>query len=275
MQKTELNVAVVQTQSVDDLAANQQHLLSLLNSIPSDRSLDLICFPENALYLRVISGEEIPALDLHDPIFLPFKEWAKRRNCALHFGSVPLKQAQKTGNSGVWITTAGEVEEGYTKIHLFDIHLEGQEPIRESDRFAHGSKPEVYSLGSWKLGQSICYDVRFSELYHQYSKQKADALLVPAAFLVQTGKAHWEILLRARAIESQCYVLAAAQAGVHKSVRSGQSRSTYGNSMIIGPWGDVLVQASPDQPEVIYATLGRVEIEKVRRQIPMASHRRL
>ena len=135
----------------------------------------------------------------------------------------------------------------------------------------NGSKTKIIELDGWKIGLSICYDLRFAELFLAYRQAGVDLILIPSAFTVPTGRAHWEILLRARAIESQCYVAAAAQAGDHEG-----ARSTYGHSMIIGPWGQILSQrTTEDQPRILGVRLDRSEIEKVRQQIPMASHVRL
>ena len=131
----------------------------------------------------------------------------------------------------------------YEKIHLFDIELDGLSPVRETDLFKHGKFPSVFKVRGWEIGQAICYDLRFAELFLEYAKQGVDLVLVPAAFLVETGRAHWEVLLRARAIESQCYIVAAAQAGKHLGCQGGH-RMTYGHSLAIDPWGTVIWQGN-------------------------------
>jgi len=163
----------------------------------------------------------------------------------------------------------------YRKIHLFDVDVVGQKPVRESDVFARGTETSVFEIKGWKFGSSICYDVRFPELYLRYAREEVDAILVPAAFLTTTGRAHWEILLRARAIESQAYVLAAAQGGTHQGIKGG-TRETHGHSMIVDPWG-LIVEEIQDSSEVrvARATLKVDRIEAVRRQIPMKNHRTL
>jgi predicted amidohydrolase len=127
---------------------------------------------------------------------------------------------------------------------------------------------------SWRIGLSICYDVRFSELYSNYAKEGAHLILVPSAFLVPTGAAHWHILLRARAIESQAFVIAAAQAGEHVGVH-GEKRTTYGHSLAIDPWGEILADLGEAGPKVEVVTLDPARLERVWRQIPQAQHRRL
>ena len=268
-----LKMIVLQMQSIDDVQANLRQIKSLLDDVPPQKTSALVCLPENALYMRIIEGEKIQGLELSDPCFLELKKIAQEKNLVLHIGSAPLKQGEKLVNSSVLIWPIGRIEASYQKIHLFDIDLAGQAPIRESDVFNHGEIPRLFNLGDWKWGQTICYDLRFAELFSYYAKEQIDGLLVPAAFLAKTGEAHWHVLLRARAIESQCFVVAAAQAGVHRT--PGGQRETYGHSLVIDPWGRVLAEGSGDHPEKLEVELDLGEINKVRQQIPMAAHRRL
>jgi len=268
-----LKVGIVQTTSVDDLDANKKNIELLLQKLEGEQ-LDLVCLPENSIYMRVKEGDQLRPFQLTDEIFDFFKGWARKLNALIHLGSVPLKINEHLQNASVKIWPDGKVESTYQKIHLFDIALEGQVPIRESDAFRHGAEPSSFSLKGWKIGQSICYDLRFAELYSQYARKSVDLILVPSAFLVTTGKAHWEVLLRARAIESQCFIVAAAQAGIHKGILGGE-RATFGHSLVVDPWGQILRTGSPDKQEVFVVTLERSAISKVRRQIPMASHRRI
>ena len=186
---------------------------------------------------------------------------------------MPLWKDGEVYNTTVLLTPAGELVEAYEKIHLFDIELEGKKPIRESDYYAFGKQPSVVEYRGWKIGLSICYDLRFSELYRLYAEEKADVLMIPAAFLVETGKAHWEVLMRARAIECEAYVIAAAQCGKHVSP-AGKERFSYGHSLVTAPWGEIRVKAGNEEA-VLKTILKKSEIEKMRRQIPMADHRRL
>src|SRR6185312_9241342 len=203
--------------SVDDVEKNFLQCEKAIIEAAA-QSAKIIFFPENCLFMRIKEGEKILGLSVADPVFQKLSDLSKKHKIALHLGSVPLRED-------------GKLKLTYRKIHLFDIELEGQKPIRESDVFHQGARPEILEFEGWKLGQSICYDLRFSELYQAYAKAQVDAILVPTAFLVPTGQAHWEILLRARAIESQAFVIAAAQAGNHVGVRGGQ-RSTYGHSLV-------------------------------------------
>ncbi|USE36480.1 carbon-nitrogen hydrolase family protein [Endozoicomonas sp. SCSIO W0465] len=152
----------------------------------------------------------------------------------------------------------------YQKMHLFDAEVsDGKGRYRESDDFIPGAGPELVDIGQAKVGLSICYDLRFPELYRYLVAQGATVFTVPSAFTKVTGEAHWEVLLRARAIESQCYVLAANQAGTH-----ADGRQTYGRSMIISPWGDILAEAPAEGAGVIIAELDLAELVRVRQQMP-------
>lgn len=267
-----LRIAVCQMTSIDDVEENYLQIEKLLKSISVP--FDLAVFPENCLYMRLTEGEKISGLALEDPVFDRLKKLASDKRASLHLGSVPLRENGKLTNASVLVTPDGGVQCTYRKMHLFDITLEGQKPIRESDIFNHGTSPAILNMGPWKIGQAICYDLRFAELFSAYAKGEVDAILIPSAFLVRTGQAHWDVLLRARAIESQCYVLAAAQAGVHINSK-GDKRMTYGHSLVVNPWGEVTAKGSSEGPEAIVVELEKGQIESVRRQIPMRGHRRL
>ena len=265
-----LKIALTQITSIDDLNENLHTILGLLNKL-SPGEVSAVFFPENCLYMRLQEGEKIKGLELQHEVFNVLANWALKFKIGIHLGSVPISEDGSLFNGSVWINGQGKVQVTYRKVHLFDIHLENQKPIKESDVFKHGSSPEILKLENWNLGQSICYDLRFSELYHYYARQHVDALLIPSAFLVKTGEAHWNVLMRARAIESQCYVIASAQSGLHKSNR-GQ-RETYGHSVVIDPWGTVLAELK-NSPDIQVVELQKSRIQAVRTQIPMKNHRR-
>lgn len=269
----QISLFVAQLQSTDDIEKNLEQILDLLSPISRQVQESLVCLPENALYLRLREGEKIQGLTLEHLAFSRLARLAKEKNLVLHIGSVPMIVGSKLGNCSVLIRSSGEMKVSYQKIHLFDIELEGQKPIRESDVFDRGQQESCFNFSNWKIGQTICYDLRFSELFLRYAKAEVDAILVPAAFLKTTGEAHWHVLLRARAIESQCFVIAAAQAGEHRS-ESGV-RFTYGHSLVIDPWGRILAEGSSSSPELISVVLDQEANAKVRRQIPMKNHRSL
>ncbi len=266
-----LKLAVAQTQSINSIDQNIQQILMLLKRIES-QNVAAVFFPENCLFFRLQEGESIPFLNLASPEFNPLIAWAKKNVCALHLGSVPLEISGGRFSSSVLIDSAGQLTANYQKMHLFDIQLENHKPIRESDLFSQGQQPGIFKLGDFSFGQTICYDVRFSELFNFYAQKQVDALLVPSAFLVPTGKVHWDVLLKARAIESQSYLIAAAQGGVHKvSGQTGQ-RETFGNSLVISPWGESIVHLQ-DELSIASFEISKEAIAKVRKGIPMHNHR--
>ncbi len=168
----------------------------------------------------------------------------------------------KAYNTSVLINEQGEIAATYRKIHLFDAQI-AKTALRESRVFIAGKKPVTSRVGAFKVGMSVCYDLRFPELYQSYRKRGVDVLTVPASFTQFTGRVHWEVLLRARAIENQCYVLAPNQVG-----QDGRGVVTHGHSMVVSPWGEILAQASSDKEEIIYARLSLEEIEKSQKILP-------
>lgn len=275
MKEDILNIAVTQMNSVDDVNSNLKQMESLVKSAKALGQVDLVCFPENCLYMRICEGERPHEFSLSDSEFSTLSALAIEHHVDLHLGSLPLKIGNKFFNSSVWIRADGKIASGYQKIHLFDIELTGQKAHRESDIFERGNEPVISQFADWKIGESICYDLRFAELYNFYAKNKVDFIFIPAAFLVATGKVHWEVLLRARAIENQCYVVASAQVGHHHSTKQvGAERFTYGHAMVVNPWGEVILNMKEDMG-VQLVSLKKSEILNVRRQIPMANHRKL
>lgn len=272
----DLNIAVAQITSLDSVDHNLALIENIFSKIPKSNKLDLVLFPENTLYMRLIEGEEIKPFFLEDPQIKFLEKLAQERNCYIHIGASPLKINNEKFNSSIFITPQGLAQATYQKMHLFDIELNGAAPMRESDQFRHGPKPSILDINGWKIGESICYDLRFSEMFAYYAQKEVDLILIPAAFLVPTGKAHWEVLLRARAIESQSYVIASAQSGVHESTKAkGRGRrETFGHSMVIDPWGKILVDLT-HSPQVEIITLDKEQIRSVRTQIPMKRHRRI
>lgn len=271
--KSELKLALCQMNSTDRVQDNLAQIKNLIQQVPIDEGVDLFCFPENCLYLRLVEGQKIPGLSLTDSVFVELSRIAMERKCYLHLGASPLNFEGHLYNATILISPDGQVHSPYQKMHLFDIQLQGQAPVCESDVFRHGSKPAVLNIHGWKLGQSICYDLRFAELYSHYAQQECDLILVPSSFLPKTGEAHWEVLLRARAIETQAFVAASAQGGIHKGEHGGQ-RSTYGHSLLVDPWGVVMAELK-SQPSIEVHVLTKDRIKQVRSQIPMKSHRRL
>ncbi len=198
-----------------------------------------------------------------------FAHLAKSLSIWLHIGSMPVRAApSKAANRSFLISPSGAVVGRYDKIHMFDVDLPGGESYRESDNYAPGDAAVVADLPWGGLGMTICYDLRFPSLYRALAKGGAVFLAVPAAFTRMTGEAHWHALLRARAIEAQCFVFAAAQGGRHE-----HGRETYGHSLIISPWGEILAEAGV-QPSVIFGDIRYNLVEDVRARVPSLRHDR-
>ncbi|MBC7420097.1 MAG: carbon-nitrogen hydrolase family protein [Bdellovibrio sp.] len=268
-----MKIGLAQLNSIDDLKENFKNILNLIELAKIEKP-DLIIFPENSLYFRLETEAKIKAIRLDDLIFVDLQKISDQTQMAFHLTTAIEDYDKKVFNTSVFIQPGKPVMILYRKIHLFDINLIDQKPIRESDTFAYGATPNIFEYKGFRFGSSICYDIRFSELYSFYAKEQVDAILVPAAFLVKTGIAHWEVLLRARAIESQCYVLAPAQVGKHISPVTGSMRETYGNTLAVDPWGQVL-QKKVAETGVVFVDIQKSEIAAVRGQIPMNNHRRL
>ena len=196
------------------------------------------------------------------------RSWAARHGITLIGGSIVERREghEKLSNTSIVIDPVGEIVAVYRKIHMFDVEVGGH-VYRESETEDPGDRPMTTEVDGWKVGLSICYDLRYPELYRLLAVQGCEALTVPAAFTLFTGKDHWEVLLRARAIENQCYVIAANQWG---SFADG--KAAYGRSSIIDPWGIVLAQA-PDEDCVISAELDRGRVEDIRRRLPSLANR--
>ena len=267
-----MKIGIAQLNSNDSIPDNLNQIKKIILDAQKEKP-ELIIFPENSLFFRIDQAAQVQAIGLEDDVVSELKDICALTGIKIHFTTAIL-EAGRVFNASVLIDTARNAMIAYKKIHLFDIDLSGQKPIRESDVFTHGSEPTVLKINELKVGNSICYDIRFSELYSVYAKAEVDLILVPAAFLVKTGQAHWEVLLRARAIESQCYVIASAQSGTHQSKTGDLFRETYGHSMIIDPWGEIKA-IRKDGVGIIFAEINRNLIEEVRKQIPMRSHRRI
>ena len=198
-----------------------------------------------------------------------FRALARELDMWLHVGSMAILLANgKIANRSFLISPAGEIEARCDKIHMFDVKLPGGESYRESKNYAAGDAAVVAELPWGTLGLTVCYDLRFPHLYRALAKAGADFLAIPSAFTRQTGEAHWHVLMRARAIENGCFVFAAAQAGKHES-----GRETYGHSLIVSPWGEVIAEAGSDAG-VMVADVKPADVEAARQRIPSLQHDR-
>jgi predicted amidohydrolase len=230
-----------------------------------------VALPECMVFLRS-EGEKAPeAQSIAGSWAQRFSDLARDLGITVLMGSFPeaADEAGRPYNTTLLFGPAGERVAAYRKMHLFDIDLPGMEHLKESKATTAGTEIVVADAGFAKLGLSICYDLRFPELYRALSARGAEVLLVPSAFTDRTGRDHWEVLLRARAIENLCYVLAPAQWGRH-----GGSRVSYGHAMIIDPWGAVLAQV-PDGEGFALAVLDFDRLQRLRRELPALSAKKL
>ena len=261
--------------SVDSVEENLKQIHYYLGQTSHLSSFDLVSLPENSFYFynsdNSDNKEKFSGMSLADKAFVELQKYCDNYDLCIHVGSVPLKVDRGVANATIWLSPQNAPRCVYQKIHLFDVGVEGHIPIRESDRFVHGCLPATIEMKSWNMGLSICYDLRFSELYSEYARRGVHILLVPSAFTVPTGRAHWHCLLKARAIESQCFVIAAAQSGNHPGTR----RITFGHSLVYGPWGQNLGEIQEEGPGALSLKLDPNLLFEARRQIPMSQHRRL
>ena len=204
-----------------------------------------------------------------DPAVTQFRFLARELGIWLHVGSLALMgERDRPVNRSLLISPEGRIAARYDKIHMFDVDLGGGESYRESANYEPGREAVVASLPWGQLGMTICYDLRFPHLHRALAQAGARFIAVPAAFTKPTGLAHWHTLLRARAIECQSYVFAAAQGGKHEN-----GRETFGHSLVISPWGEVLAEADV-QPAVTFADVELQRLDDVRRQVPSLRHDR-
>ncbi|NKW91175.1 carbon-nitrogen hydrolase family protein [Rhodobacteraceae bacterium R_SAG9] len=219
--------------------------------------------------------EDVLKLEAEDATLAGLQALCAELEIWLLVGSLGLKTNDADGrfaNRSFVISGAGDIVARYDKIHMFDVDVTPEETYRESDGYRPGEQAVVAETPFGKLGLSICYDVRFGRLHRTLAQAGADILTVPAAFSHVTGAAHWETLLRARAIETGCFVIAPAQTGKHPASK-GQSRQTHGHSMAVAPWGEVLADAGTE-PGVTLVDLDLTLVQKARRQVPSLQHDR-
>ena len=263
-----LRVACVQLTSSADKAANLEKAERLVARAATGGA-DLVVLPEkwNGIGDAAFLHEVAEPLDRGESV-VTMSGWAKRLGVALVGGSITERRdgREKLSNTCCVFDADGTLAAVYRKIHLFDVEVGGH-VYRESEAEEPGDEPVVTELEGWPVGLSVCYDLRFPELYRILALEGANAVTVPAHFTLYTGKDHWELLLRARAVENQLYVVAAAQVG-----ETLPGRPSYGRSLIADPWGIVLA-AAPDEETVIAAELDRARLEDVRARLPSLANR--
>ena len=273
-----MKAAVVQMVSGQDVDANLSRVDGLLASL-EHQAVDCVVLPEMFACLGVKNQVELARTRFHaSDVLARLGDWAKRLQTTLVAGSLPMldeANAQKVRAACCVFDPQGQLIARYDKIHLFDVDVaDNKGRYRESDTFSPGDGPVVAPLAvqgaQRKLGLSICYDLRFPELYQIYQAKGCELITVPSAFTYQTGQAHWEVLLRARAIETQSFVLAANQGGIHED-----GRQTWGHSMIVAPNGDVLAQLDTPGDGVAIAELDFEQLKQLRQAMPIQQHKRL
>jgi predicted amidohydrolase len=264
-----MRVAVCQLNSREDRAGNLRAARELLDRAAA-LGADLALLPEYTDYLGPSAGAPKPeGLDGEYAAF--FSDAARELGMWVFAGSYHETgpDPARTFNTMPVFDRSGSLAVAYRKIHLYDVEIPGRVSYQESRSVAAGTEVVTVPVDGATVGLSICYDLRFPELYRRLAEQGATILVVPAAFMMHTGRDHWEVLLRARAIENQCYVLAADQIGDHEP-----GRTCFGRSMVIDPWGTVLTQA-PDEVGVAVVDIDLERLERIRLELPSLANRRI
>jgi deaminated glutathione amidase len=268
---SKLPVALVQMRSSRDPADNLATCEALVREAAA-RGARYIQTPEMTNILERSRDQLLSAIRLEadDGFLTRSRQLAADLGVTLHLGSIALKRADgQVVNRAFVIGPDGAVISRYDKVHMFDVDLAGGESWRESATYTAGSEAVIADIGPTRLGLAICYDIRFPKLFRAYAHAGAQILTAPAAFTAQTGRAHWHVLQRARAIENGAFVLSSAQTGLH-----ADGRETYGHSLIVNPWGEVVAEASDDQPMVIDAVIDLDEVAAARARIPALKNER-
>lgn len=271
-----MKTALLQLTSGDDPVSNLAQTADFVAQAAS-RGARLILTPEVTNCVSQDRAHQMTVLqhEVDDLTLAGLREAAIRHDVWLSIGSLAVKTHDPDGrfaNRSFLIDPAGQIVARYDKIHMFDVAVSETETYRESQGYRPGDRAVVAETPFGKIGLSICYDVRFAYLYRALAQAGAEVLLVPSAFSPVTGAAHWETLLRARAIETGSYVLAAAQTGVHPA-KSGKPRRTFGHSLAVSPWGEVLVDMGTD-PGIALLDLDLGEVAQSRKRIAALSHDR-
>lgn len=271
-----MHTALLQLNVTDNPAANLEQTLRMIRDAAADGA-QFILTPEvtNCVSNSRKHQNAVLKHEEDDQTLKAIRALSAELGITTLIGSLGLKTTDPDGrfaNRSFLIMPDGHIRARYDKIHMFDVNINEAEAFRESDGYRPGTKAVLADAGFAKIGMTICYDVRFPHLHRALAHKGAQILTVPAAFAPTTGAAHWETLLRARAIETGCYVLAPAQTGAHKT-DTGISRKTHGHSIAIDPWGSIIAKAGT-KPGHIHVTLDMAEIVKARHRVPSLDHDR-
>ena len=260
-----LKIACLQMRSTTDVSENVDVFSRMVvqatqngaRYIQSPEMTGLVESSRAALMANIFSEAE-------DPIVAAAKKLAQQYDVYIHIGSTPILLADgKVANRGFVINPDGTKQCHYDKLHMFDVDLDNGESWRESATYQAGDQARIANIDGIKLGMGICYDVRFPELFKAQSQAGAQILTAPAAFTKQTGEAHWHILQRARAIENGAFMISAEQGGKH-----ADGRETYGHSIVVSPWGQVIAELDHDEPDILYAEIELSAVDAARGKIP-------
>ena len=264
-------IALLQMTSGIDPEANAAALVEAIRKA-AQGGAEMVFTPEmSGLLDRVRKRAAVHVVpEAENPVLVAVKDAAREAGIWVALGSLAvLREDGRWANRSLLVSANGEVAARYDKIHMFDVELESGESWRESKAYVPGKRVVTAETPLGRLGLAVCYDMRFPALFEELGRQRCDAIAIPAAFTVPTGKAHWHLLLRARAVEASAYVIAAAQAGTHED-----GRRTYGHSLVVDPWGDVLLDMGGEAPGLGFAEIDPKRIEHVRAQLPSLANRR-
>lgn len=271
-----MKAALIQLNGTDDPATNLEVTRAAVRDA-AGQGARFVLTPEvtNVVSASRTHQEEVLCTEERDPTLAALRGTAAECRIELLIGSLALKTGDSDGrfaNRSFLIGADGGICARYDKIHMFDVQVSEAETYRESSGYRPGDAAAIVEAQVGRIGMTICYDLRFPHLYRALAKAGADILTVPSAFSPVTGAAHWESLLRARAIETGCFVLAPAQCGDH-AVRRGRARSTYGHSLAVAPWGEVLADGGT-APGTIFVDLDLAEVGRARAKVPSLGHDR-
>ena len=265
-----MRVGILQMTSSDDPSENTK---TVLEAMDEASGVDLLVTPEvtNCVSMLRAHQHEVLRREVEDPCLHAVRDKAAALGLPVLLGSIAVKTDEpRFANRSVLVGPDGGIVARYDKAHMFDVTVSETETYRESDGYRPGTESVLAKVGDATLGLTICYDVRFAYLYRALAQAGAQILTVPSAFSPVTGAAHWEVLLRARAIETGCYVLAPAQTGDH-AARVGKRRSTFGHSLVVAPWGEVILDAGI-APGLHFVDLDLGAVDEARRRVPSLTH---
>ncbi|MFZ3308173.1 MAG: carbon-nitrogen hydrolase family protein [Xanthobacteraceae bacterium] len=263
-------VALVQMRSGLEPQANLAALLPAIEEakrggadyVLTPEMTNILALKREQLFAKIVAEE-------NDPTVATLREVAHRLGIYIHIGSLAIQAStEKAVNRSFLIDRKGEISARYDKIHMFDVDLAGGESYRESNNYRPGEVAVIADLPWGRLGLSVCYDLRFPDLYRALAEAGASFLAIPSAFTKQTGEAHWHVLMRARAIENGCFVFAAAQGGRHEN-----GRDTFGHSLVVDPWGRIVAEAGIE-PAVLIVNIDPAEVAAARARVPSLYHGR-